>query len=124
MGAAFVRGLQRHVMGCAKHFACNSIENRRFEVDVRASEGVLDTVYLPHFKRVVDEGVASIMSAYNSLNGEWCGQNRSVITELLRGELGYKWLVMSDWWSVWDAEKIMKNGLDLEMPASMMRCCA
>ena len=56
MGAAFVRGLQMHVMGCAKHFACNSIENSRFRLDVRVSAEVLDRSYLPHFKRVIDEG--------------------------------------------------------------------
>jgi beta-glucosidase len=70
MGAAFVRGAQKHVMACAKHFACNSIENSRFKVDVRVPPDVLEDVYLPHFKRAVDEGVASVMSAYNSLNGE------------------------------------------------------
>ena len=55
MGAAFVRGLQRHAMACVKHFACNSIENSRFKVDVRVSRRVLDTVYLPHFERIARE---------------------------------------------------------------------
>jgi beta-glucosidase len=39
-----------------------------------------------------------------------------VITGLLREDLGFKWLVMSDWWSVYDAEKVIKSGLDLDMP--------
>ncbi len=63
-------------MACAKHFALNSMENARFKVDVTIDPRALHEVYLPHFKRVVDEGVASVMSAYNSVNGEWCGQNR------------------------------------------------
>jgi beta-glucosidase len=58
----------------------------------------------------------AVMTSYNQLNGEWCGQSHYVITDLLRHQLGYKWLVMTDWWSVWDAEKIMKSGQDLEMP--------
>ena len=74
MGAALTRGVQEHVLACVKHFACNSMENARFTVDVTADERALHEVYLPHFKRVVDEGVASVMSSYNSLNGEWAGE--------------------------------------------------
>ncbi|MEJ2146809.1 MAG: glycoside hydrolase family 3 N-terminal domain-containing protein [Acidobacteriota bacterium] len=69
MGAALVRGVQRHAMACAKHFALNSMENARFKVNVTISDRALHEVYLAHFKRVVDEGVAAIMSAYNSVNG-------------------------------------------------------
>jgi beta-glucosidase len=68
MGAALVRGVQRHAMACVKHFALNSIENARFKVDVRVSDRVLREVYLPHFKRCVKEGAASVMSAYNKVN--------------------------------------------------------
>jgi beta-glucosidase len=120
MGAAFIRGLQRHVMGCAKHFACNSIENSRFKVDVRVAPHVLDRVYLPHFKAVVDEGVASIMSAYNSLNGEWCGQNRMLLTTILKERWGFDGFVVSDWvFGVRDGVKALNAGLDLEMPSRL-----
>jgi beta-glucosidase len=64
-------------MACAKHFALNSMENARFKVNVRIRPRALHEVYLAHFKRVVDEGVAAVMSAYNGVNGEWCGQNRT-----------------------------------------------
>jgi beta-glucosidase len=118
MGAAFVRGLQRHVMGCVKHFACNSIENSRFRVDVRVRPDVLDRVYLPHFKRVVDEGVASVMSAYNSLNGAWCGQNRGLLTSILKERWGFDGFVVSDWvFGIRDGVAAVNAGLDLEMPS-------
>lgn len=58
MGAALTRGAQRHVMACVKHFALNSMENSRFWVDVRVADADLRDIYLPHFRRVVDEGVA------------------------------------------------------------------
>ena len=58
LGAALTRGLQRHVMACVKHFACNSMENARFTVDIEVDEVALHEVYLPHFRRIVDEGVA------------------------------------------------------------------
>ena len=118
MGAAFIRGLQRHVMGCAKHFACNSVEDSRFKVDVRVSPEVLDRVYLPHFKRVIDEGVASVMSAYNSLNGEWCGQNHRLLTSILKERWGFEGFVVSDWvFGIRDGVAAVNAGLDLEMPA-------
>jgi len=56
------------------------------------------------------------MTSYNQVNGEWAGQSDYVINQLLRRDLGYRWLVMTDWWSVWDAEKIIRSGQDLEMP--------
>ena len=58
MGAALTRGIQRHAMACVKHFACNSMENARFQVDIEVDEVALHEVYLPHFKRIIDEGVA------------------------------------------------------------------
>jgi beta-glucosidase len=120
MGAAFVRGAQRHVMACAKHFACNSIENSRFRVDVTVRPDVLDRVYLPHFKRVVDEGVASVMSAYNSLNGEWCGENRTLLTTILKERWGFDGFVVSDWvFGVRDGVEAIGAGLDLEMPSPL-----
>lgn len=118
MGAAFVRGLQRHLMGCVKHLACNSIEESRFRVDVRVRPEVLDHVYLPQFKRVVDEGVASVMSAYNSVNGEWCGQNRHLLTTVLKERWGFDGFVVSDWvFGLRDGVTAVAAGLDLEMPA-------
>lgn len=122
LGAAFTRGLQRHVMACVKHFACNSMENARFSVDISVDEVALHEVYLAHFRRIVDEGVAAVMSAYNSVNGEWCGQNRVLLDEILRGEWGFDGFVISDWvFGLRDAAKSVKAGLDIEMPYRMVR---
>jgi beta-glucosidase len=116
-GAALVRGVQRHVMACAKHYALNSMENARFTVDVSIDPRALHEVYLPHFKRAVDAGVAAVMSAYNSVNGEWCGQNRTVLTDILKEEWGFEGLVMTDFiWGMRDAKKAALAGQDLEMP--------
>ena len=116
------RGLQRHVMACVKHFACNSMENARFSVDIEVDDVALHEVYLPHFRRIVDEGVASVMSAYNSVNGEWCGQNRELLTDVLRGEWGFEGFVISDWiFGLRDAATSLTAGLDIEMPYRMVR---
>jgi beta-glucosidase len=122
MGAALTRGLQRHLMACVKHFACNSMENARFSVDVAVDDVALHEVYLPHFRRVVDEGVASVMSAYNSVNGEWAGQNPELLTAILRGEWGFEGFVISDWYfGLRDAAESLAAGLDVEMPSRMIR---
>lgn len=98
MGAALATGIQTHnVAATAKHFALNSIENARFRVDVRVDPRTLREVYLPHFKRILDAGCASVMSAYNKMNGEYCGQNRELLTDILRGEWGFDGFVHSDW---------------------------
>jgi beta-glucosidase len=122
MGAALCRGVQRHALACVKHFALNSIDNARFKVDVTADDRALHEVYLPHFKRVVDEGVACVMSAYNSVNGEWCGENHQLLTEILRDDWAFGGFVISDWiFGLRDAVKSVKNGLDIEMPFRQQR---
>ncbi|HVN12595.1 MAG TPA: glycoside hydrolase family 3 C-terminal domain-containing protein [Kineosporiaceae bacterium] len=125
MGAALTRGAQRHVMACVKHYACNSMENARFSVDVRVDEATLHEVYLPHFRDVVEAGVASVMSAYNGVNGEWCGQNRVLLTDVLREEWGFEGLVMSDFvWGLRDPVGSLSAGLDVEMPFAQQRARA
>ena len=122
MGAALARGVQRHAMACVKHFALNSIDCARFKVDVQADDRALHEVYLPHFKRVVDEGVACVMSAYNSVNGEWCGENHLLLTEILREQWDFEGFVISDWiFGLRDAVKSVRNGLDIEMPFRQQR---
>jgi beta-glucosidase len=117
LGAALTRGVQRHIMACAKHYALNSMENARFTVDVTIDERALHEVYLPHFKRCVDAGVASIMSAYNSVNSEWCGQNAVLLTDILKREWGFAGFVLTDFiFGMRDAKKAALAGQDLEMP--------
>ena len=122
MGAALTVGVQRHVMACVKHFALNSIENARFKVDVRVSEANLHEVYLPHFRTVVDAGCAAVMSAYNKVNGEWCGDSPTLLTDILRDEWGFDGFVMSDFvFGLRDPVGSVAAGLDLEMPFAQQR---
>jgi beta-glucosidase len=121
LGAALARGVQRHVMACAKHFALNSMENARFKVDVTIDPRALHEVFLPHFRRVVGEGVASVMSAYNSVNGEWCGQNRELLTSVLKERWGFQGFVVTDFiFGMRDAKKAALAGQDVEMPFGIL----
>lgn len=122
MAAALTRGLQRHVMACMKHFALNSMENARFSVDVTVDERALHEVYLPHFERVAGEGVASTMSAYNSVNGSWCGENEVLLADILRDEWGWDGFVISDFiFGLRDPVRSVEAGLDIEMPFRQQR---
>ena len=122
LGAALTRGLQRHVIACVKHFAVNSMENARFSVDVEVDEVALHEVYLPHFRRIIDEGAGAVMSAYNAVNGSWCGESHALLTEVLRDEWGFEGVVISDWiFGLRDAATSVTAGLDVEMPYRMIR---
>ena len=99
-----------------KHFVANNTDFHRRTSNSVVDERTLHEIYLPAFKAGIDAGAMAVMTSYNQLNGEWCGESSTVINDLLRKQLGFKWLVMTDWWSVWDAEKVIKSGQDLEMP--------
>jgi beta-glucosidase len=117
MGAALGRGLQAHnVIATVKHFALNSMENARFKVDVQIDDRALHEVYLPHFKAVLDAGAMSVMSAYNKLNGEYCGQNSHLLTSILRHEWGFTGFVHSDWVLGVYQPYGAAAGLDIENP--------
>lgn len=121
-GAALTKGVQRNLMATVKHFALNSMENARFQVDVKLEEAVLQECFLPHFRKVVEAGALAVMSAYNSVNGEWAGQNEHLLTDVLRGQWGYEWLVMSDFiFGLRDPNKSLKAGLDIEAPFAQQR---
>tara|TARA_R100000027_G_scaffold958_1_gene1090 strand:+ start:1632 stop:3731 length:2100 start_codon:yes stop_codon:yes gene_type:complete len=104
------------VMATIKHFACNNVEFSRKHSDSRVGERALNEIYLPAFKAGIEAGVLSVMTGYNLLNGEYCGESYYVIQELLRDQLGFEHLVMTDWNSVTDGNKIARSGQDLEMP--------
>jgi beta-glucosidase-like glycosyl hydrolase len=125
MGSAMVRGAQRHVMAAVKHFACNSIEDSRFTIDVRVDESTLHEVYLPHFRAVVEAGVAGISTSYNRVNGEYCGENRHLLTEIVRDEWGFAGIVSSDFvLGLRDPVGSLRAGLDVEMPVRQQRARA
>lgn len=118
MGVAAVQGIQTYVLANPKHFAANSIEDTRFQVDVTVNERSLREIYLAQFRATVHEGgAASIMSAYNSVNGQFCGENLTLLREILKGEWGFDGFVLSDF-TFGTRPDSAKNGLDLEMPTT------
>jgi beta-glucosidase len=115
----YVKGVQSTgTVATLKHFVANNTDFFRRRSNSVISERELHEINLPAFKAGIDAGARAVMTSYNLLNGEWCGQSEFVIKNLLEKDLGYKWLVMTDWWSVYNGEKVVKSGQDLEMPSS------
>ena len=113
----YVEGMQSTgTLACAKHFLANQTEFYRRRSNSIVDERAIMEIYTPAFKAAIDAGVATVMTAYNQLNGEWAGESKYVITDLLRGTLGFKGLVMSDWNSIYDWEKVICSGQNLDMP--------
>ena len=110
MGAAYVRGLQgddpRYLKtaACAKHFAVHSgPEGLRHDFSANVSKRDLAEYYLPAFKTLVEEAkVESVMGAYSAINGTPCCASKGLLTDLLRGEWGFKGHVVSDVGAVGD----------------------
>lgn len=113
----YVVGMQETgTIATLKHFIANNTDYKRRTSNSVVDDRALREIYMPAFEAGVDAGAMAVMTSYNLVNGEYAGQSKEVITGLLRDDLGFKWLVMSDWWSVWDSEKVIKSGLDLDMP--------
>ena len=117
MVANYVVGMQSTgTMACLKHFLANNTEFYRKLSNSIIDERAIMEIYTPAFKAGIDAGAGSVMTAYNLVNGEWCGQSKYVITDLLRNTLGFKGLVMTDWQSIYDWKKVVLSGQNVEMP--------
>ena len=116
----YIKSVQKMgVIATVKHFVANNSEHYRRNSNSVVSERALHEIYFPAFKAAIQEaGVKAVMTSYNLLNGEWVGQSKHLITDILRNEWGFDGLVMTDWWSIYDTEKAIKSGLDLEMPSA------
>ena len=116
-GVAYIKGVQENdVAACAKHYAVNSQETDRLDVDETVSERALRELYLPAFEAAVrDGGVLSVMGAYNQVNGEQCCESRKLLDDILRDEFGFEGFVVSDWSAVKRTKESAEVGLDVEM---------
>nr|WP_321462221.1 glycoside hydrolase family 3 C-terminal domain-containing protein [uncultured Cohaesibacter sp.] len=122
MGAALVRGVKPNAMPCIKHYALNSMENARFDVDVLCDQKTMQEDYLPHFLRALEAGADSVMCAYNKVNGSWASANANLLTEILRDQWGFEGFVISDFvWAIRDAAQSLDAGMDLEAPFAQLR---
>ncbi len=128
LAASFIRGLQKNGTGASlKHFACNSQELSRLSSDSVIDERTLREIYLSAFETAVKEGrPATVMCAYNKINGTHCSDNAMLLTVILRKEWGFEGAVITDWGAMNDRIAAFTAGCDLNMPggsAYMERDC-
>ena len=140
MAAAYVRGYQGtrldatdSIAACAKHYVgYGAAEGGRDYNSTEISEHTLRQFYLPPFYAAVEAGTATIMSAFNSINGVPSSANPFTLTQVLRKEWGFRGVVDSDWTSVAEliphgiandgataARKAFLAGVDVDMASSL-----
>lgn len=107
------------VWSCAKHYVCNDEEENRTNVQILIDdERTLREIYLPPFEAAVKDGhVATVMSAYNAVNGYFCSENSFLLTDILKKEWGFNGLLMSDYNAIHDGLSAAGAGCDLDLPA-------
>jgi beta-glucosidase len=118
LAVANIQGIQSQgIIANVKHFAANNQETSRTSIDAQVDERTLREIYLPAFEASVKEGhVASIMGAYNKLNGAFCCENAPLLNDILKKDWGFDGFVTSDFGAVHSTVATVTNGLDLEMP--------
>jgi beta-glucosidase len=123
MAVGYIKGVQdQGVAACVKHFAANNQEIKRSSVNVEMSERALQEIYLPAFKASVEEGgVLSVMGSYNKFRGQYATHNPYLINEVLKGDWGFKGLVMSDWGAVHNTMEALLYGTDIEMGTDLLQ---
>lgn len=123
LAAAYVQGVQSRGVGASvKHFAANNQEAERGSISVEIDERTLREIYLPGFEAAVAQGhAASVMGAYNKINGDHCCENKHILTDILKNEWGFSGVVLSDWGALHDTSKAAVNGCDMEMPGPAVR---
>lgn len=140
MAAAYVRGYQGtrldapdSIAACAKHYVgYGAAEGGRDYNTTEISEPTLRQIYLPPFRAAVNAGAASVMSAFNSLNGIPSSANPFTLKQILRKEWGFRGVVDSDWTSISElmahgiandgataAKKALLAGVDMDMVSSL-----
>ena len=117
LAVPYIKGVQENdVAACVKHFAVNSQETERLNVDVVIDERAVREIYLPAFEAAVKEGNSySIMSAYNKLWGLHCSHNKWLLRDVLEKEWGYDGVLVSDWSAISDTKLAAEAGMDIEM---------
>jgi beta-glucosidase len=118
LAVAYIRGVQAKGVGCCvKHYACNDQEHERMTISAEVDERTLRELHLPAFEAAVRRArVWAVMSAYNRVNGTYCGEHPELLTHILKDEWGFDGVVVSDWFGTHSTIGAARAGLDVEMP--------
>jgi beta-glucosidase len=108
-----------HVISDIKHYALNDQESGRTQVDVRITEKAMRESDLLAFEIGLRIGHPNaVMCSYNGVNGDYACENRYLLNDVLRTDLKFPGMVVSDWGGTHSTEKALAAGLDVEEPGS------
>ena len=135
LGAAAVRGLQGAdlsapdaVAACAKHFAgdggtvlgTSSFNNWGWDQgDTRCDEETFRRIHLAPYPAAIEAGVVTIMPSYSSWNGLKCSANKYLLTDVLKGEMGFEGFLISDWEAIKQLDPDFKTAIGISINAGM-----
>jgi beta-glucosidase len=121
LAASAVTGIQsNHIIATSKHYVDNDQETNRNTVIVSVDERTQHEIYLAPFKAAIQAGTGAVMCSYNQIanpssGSDYACENAHQLKDLLKGELGFRGFVMSDWGATHSGAKAANNGLDVEM---------
>ncbi|MDV7401528.1 glycoside hydrolase family 3 N-terminal domain-containing protein, partial [Arthrospira platensis SPKY1] len=107
------------MIASAKHYLANEQEIQRTRISSEVDIRTLHEIYLPPFKASVEAGVGSVMCSYNKINGIYACENSDTQNDILKGELGFKGWIVSDWNATHSTIESALGGLDMEMPVGV-----
>ena len=118
LAAAFIEGVQsQDVATTVKHLVGNDAEFERYTMSSVIDQRTLREIYLLPFEYAVRRaGSLGVMTGYNRLNGKWCSEDATLLTDILREEWGFDGFVLTDWYGVASTVGSHQAGVDLEMP--------
>ncbi len=124
MAAAAVRGYQPTILACAKHYVADGgTAGGRDQGDAQMDEATLRAIHLPGYRAAIASGVGSVMASFSSWNGQKLHGHRYLLTDVLKGELGFSGFLVSDWAGIdqlpgdytSDVETAVNAGIDMVM---------
>ncbi|ORX45884.1 hypothetical protein DM01DRAFT_1294240 [Hesseltinella vesiculosa] len=112
-----IEGIQsKGVMANAKHLIGNEQETFRTLESSNIGDKALNEIYLWPFERAIESGVVSMMCSYNKVNGTYACENDYILNQIVKGRLGFKGFIVSDWSATHSTADSANHGLDVNMP--------
>ncbi len=120
-----VKGIQSQgIASCIKHYLTNNSETKRMKISTEISERALHEIYIKNYKRIIEKADPwGLMVCYNKINGVHGAENKYVLREVLRDQIGFTGHVVTDWGAARrtsGAAECIKAGLNLEMPGKFL----
>jgi beta-glucosidase len=126
LGAAAVRGIQERlpqgnfVLSCPKHYIGDGgTQDGIDQGNTVCDESTLRKIFLPPYRAALKAGAGSVMVSYNSWNGEKLHGQKHLLTDLLKGELGFRGFLISDWAAIDQLSPDYKTAIDKSINAGL-----